>query len=69
MEFWGHSVCCMFPLGTEQEYFYVSVPLFLGDQTIEVVIMCGRRSGDGNKSQGHDRVYHFEAGVKHHVWD
>lgn len=45
----------MFPLGTEQEYCDVSV--FLGDETIEVVVMCGRRPGDKNKIQGHDRVH------------
>lgn len=69
MELWGRSVCYMFPLGTEQEYFYVSVSLFLGDETMEVVITCGRRPGDKNKSQGHDRVYQFEAEAKCHVWD
>lgn len=57
MELWGHSVHSMLPLGTEQQYFYVSVSLFLGDETIEVAIVCGRRPGDKNKSQGHDRVY------------
>lgn len=41
-------------IGTEQEFFYVNVPLFLGDETTEVVIMCGRRPGDNHKSQGRD---------------
>ena len=56
-------------IGTEQEFFYVSVPLFLGDETIEVVIMCGRRPGENNKSQGHDRVHQFEAGARRDIWE
>lgn len=31
-------------------FFYVRVPLFLGHETIEVAIMCGRRAGENNKS-------------------
>lgn len=56
-------------IGTEQEFFYVTVLLFLGGETIEVVIMGGRRPGENNKSQGHDRVHQFEVGAKCDIWE
>lgn len=55
------SLCKIYiSIGTQQElFFYVSISLSLGDETIEVVIMCGRRPGENNKYQGHDRVHQF----------
>lgn len=31
--------------------------------------MGGRRPGENNKSQGHDRVHQLEAGAKRDIWE